>query len=96
SISDDETIETMKSVYERFGYVLDPHGAVAYRALEESGRRGIILETAHPVKFDTVKEILGTFGNIPASIQELEGKEKQTIEIGVDYPAVREIILSKV
>lgn len=96
SISDDETIETMKSVYDRFGYVLDPHGAVAYRALEESGRRGIILETAHPVKFDSVKEIFGTFGNVPASIQELEGKEIQKIAIGVDYPAVREIILGKV
>jgi threonine synthase len=33
-ISDDETIATMKEVYRQYGYVLDPHGAVAYLALE--------------------------------------------------------------
>jgi threonine synthase len=96
SITDDETIATMKSVYDETGYVLDPHGAVGYKALSDSGKRGLFLETAHPVKFDSVKEILGTFGQVPSSIAALEGKEKHSIEIGVDYTAVRDIILSKV
>lgn len=96
SVTDEETIATMKAVYEKPGYVLDPHGAVGYKALDDSGTRGIFLETAHQVKFDSVKEILGTFGDVPASIATLEGKEKQSIEIGVDYDAVRDIILSKV
>lgn len=96
SVTDEETIATMKAVYEKTGYVLDPHGAVGYKALDDSGTRGIFLETAHPVKFDSVKEILGTFGDVPASVATLEGKEKQSIEIGVDYDAVRDIILSKV
>ena len=96
SVSDEETIATMKAVYETTGYMLDPHGAVGYKALHDSGKSGIFLETAHPVKFDSVKAILGTFGEVPQSIADLEGKAKQAIEIGVDFDAVREIILSKV
>jgi threonine synthase len=96
SITDDETIATMKRVYDQTGYVLDPHGAVGYKALKDADRKGIFLETAHPVKFDSVEEILGTFGQVPTSITALEGKEKRSTAIGVDYDAVRDIILSKV
>lgn len=96
SVTDEETIAMMKSVYEETGYVLDPHGAVGYKALDDSGHWGIFLETAHPVKFDSVKEILGTFGAVPASIAELDGKVKHAIAIGVEYTAVKEVILSKV
>ena len=96
SVSDEETIATMKSLHDQTGYVLDPHGAVGYKALADSGKPGIFLETAHPVKFDSVEEILGTFGDVPASIAELEGKEKRAIGIGVDYEAVRDTIVSKV
>ena len=35
SIDDVETKETIKDVFERYRYVLDPHGAVAYYALNE-------------------------------------------------------------
>jgi len=34
SITDDETKATMKRVFEEYDYVLDPHGAVGYLALE--------------------------------------------------------------
>lgn len=96
SISDEQTIATMKDVFDGTGYVLDPHGAVGFKALADSGERGIFLETAHPVKFDPVKEVLGTFGEVPPSVAVLEGKTKHAIEIGVDYNAMREIILSRV
>jgi threonine synthase len=96
SVIDEETIATMKAVYEKTGYVLDPHGAVGYKALHDSGKRGIFLETAHPVKFDSVDEIFGTFGDVPPRIEALKGKEKRAISIGIDYDAVRNTILSKV
>ncbi len=35
SVSDTQTKETIKSVYEKFGTVLEPHGAVAWKGLEE-------------------------------------------------------------
>ncbi|MGH9818548.1 MAG: threonine synthase, partial [Pyrinomonadaceae bacterium] len=65
SISDETTAATMREIYQKYGYVLDPHGAVGYRALADylqshPGERGIFLETAHPIKFDSVTDILGT------------------------------------
>ncbi len=58
--TDEETRQTIASVYHRTKYVLDPHGAVAYRGLsahmEQENVTGIFLETAHPAKFYPVVE----------------------------------------
>lgn len=101
SISDEETIETMRRVYADHGYVLDPHGAVAYAALyrhlsERPELKGIILETAHPVKFETVHEVLGTYGSVPSSIAALENREKVSIEMDADYDELRSVLLERV
>ncbi len=100
SISDEQTAETMRSVYGDYGYVLDPHGAVAFRALSDYiekrfGQKGIILETAHPVKFDSVKDIIGDQVAIPDSIRELFSRKKVSIQLGPDYEALKEILLEK-
>jgi threonine synthase len=100
SVSDGRTAETMRDVHCNYGYILDPHGAVAYAALADdlekhSETRGIILETAHPVKFDSVAEIIGNEAEAPASISELFTKQKTVTEIGPDYDTVREIIMEK-
>jgi threonine synthase len=93
SISDETTAATMREVYDTYRYMLDPHGAVGYRALADTGRKGIFLETAHPVKFDSVKEILSVEVESPASIGELFGREKISIQIAPDYQELRELIL---
>ena len=101
SISDKITAATMHAVYETYGYILDPHGAVGYRAIADyldrnTNERGIFLETAHPVKFDSVREIIGTQGEISQSVKDLFAKEKVSIEMDDDYCALREILLSKI
>lgn len=101
SVTDEATRETMRQVYKEHGYILDPHGAVGYRALNEhlakdAKTRGIVLETAHPVKFDSVSEILGRSPEVPASVRTLFDKEKQSIEVENDYDSVKEILLSKI
>ncbi len=101
SVSDAATADTMRKVYEEHDYILDPHGAVGFKALtdhlqEHPGKRGIFLETAHPVKFDSVTEILGTQGSVPAGVRELFGKEKVTIEMTNDYARLKEILVSKI
>jgi threonine synthase len=99
SVTDDDTVETMKRVYAGSGYVLDPHGAVGYKALENHladhpGKRGIFLATAHPVKFECVKEIVGNYGVVPQAIQDLLGKTKVAKEVAADYDEVRNVLLS--
>jgi threonine synthase len=100
SVSDMKTAETMREVHRNYGYTLDPHGAVAFAALSDHlggdpSARGIILETAHPVKFDSVREILGQEPETPAGVRELFTREKQAIELRPDYEAVKELILEK-
>lgn len=53
SISNDECLKTIDSVFERYGYLMDPHSAVAYRAAEElKGENPVLVaSTAHWAKF---------------------------------------------
>ncbi len=100
SVSDERTVKTMREVHSNYGYVLDPHGAVAYAALDDhlarySDRAGIFLETAHPVKFDSVAEILNVETEVPRSVSELFERERSVIELDVDYRSVYEVILGR-
>jgi threonine synthase len=100
SISDARTAETMREVHCNYGYELDPHGAVAYSALADHiGRHpdahGIVLETAHPIKFDSVPGIIGAEVEVPARIEALLAKAKTVVPVGPEYEPVREIILEK-
>jgi threonine synthase len=65
AFDDTQTREAMREVHDKYGYVIDPHGAVGYLAgeawLEQHPEDSVvILETAHPAKFsDTITEELG-------------------------------------
>ncbi len=101
SVSDETTAETMREVYQKNNYVLDPHGAVGFYALQKyleknPEKSGFFLETAHPVKFDSVEKILGTYGEMPESVKDLFSRPKQNIEIDANYEDLKEILLKKI
>ena len=86
SFSDDETKIMMNSIYNKFNYISEPHGAIGYLGLKKYGLKtnefGIFLETAHPVKFlDVVEETLTVNVEIPPQIKEVMSKEKVSILI---------------
>lgn len=101
TITDETTLATIQKVYRQYGYMLDPHGAIAYAALtqyqqENKSGRGYILETAHPVKFpDAVKEATGQEAPIPPAAMELFGKQKRSIPMQKDYASFKEYLLIK-
>jgi threonine synthase len=75
SVSNREHYDTISRVYERHGIILEPHGAVGWRALEEFNggaheEPSVVYETADPGKFpeDIVKAI-GVTPDIPESIR---------------------------
>lgn len=101
SVSDEVTAETMREVFEKYKYVLDPHGAVGFYALKKyleqnPNQKGIFLETAHPIKFDSVEKIIGTYGEMPESVKDLFSCPKQSIEIEANYEDLKEIILESI
>ena len=96
--TDEQIAETMKATFAETGYVLDPHGAVAYRALNEKlkeGETGIFLETAHPAKFkSTVDDILNSDIEIPAKLQAFMQGTKQSLPISTEYEDFMKVLLS--
>ena len=99
-ISDKQTKETIALVYKNHNYLLDPHGAVAYTALnqwlnEKPKQKGIVLATAHPVKFlETVESATNTIIPIPPEVKKIMKKEKRAKTILIDYECFkREISL---
>lgn len=99
TITDDETKETIKRIFNHNHYTLDPHGAVAFLALERflqnnPAQKGFILETAHPVKFpEAVEEATKTNISIPPSLNELMGAEKKSVEINPVYADFRDYLM---
>jgi threonine synthase len=101
SIDDKKTLETIKKVYEKDHYLLEPHSAVAYTAMEQylsknPGKKGFILGTAHPVKFpDAVEKATHTSIDFPESLESLMKKEKKSVEIQPDFAELKRFLLYK-
>ena len=83
--SDEQIRQTMKQCYEETGYILDPHGACGYQALEDGlkeGEVGVFCETAHPAKFkEKVDDILGIDVEIPDRLAAFMKGAKQSVPI---------------
>jgi len=105
SVDDITTTETIKEVFQQYHYILDPHGAVAYYALENClqnsasgaiGCKGYILETAHPVKFpDTVEDAIGRSIEFPEQVQHLLSAEKKSIIMQADFNNFKEWLMNR-
>lgn len=78
SIRDDETVASMRRVFDATGYIADPHTAVgleAVRRLRDAGGAEapiVVLSTAHPAKFpEIVQEAVGIVPEAPRRLAEL-------------------------
>jgi threonine synthase len=100
SITDEETRTTLKDVYNKYDYLLDPHGAVAFAGLakyleKHAHDKGMILETAHPVKFyDVVEPITGQKVETPETIKGILNKKKESVKLTPDYNSFKQFLLS--
>ncbi len=99
SISDHLTRLTIQQVYERHGVILEPHGAVAWAALMRhlDGRRdsplAVATETAHPAKFPDVLREFGVECELPPSLQGLDERRSEFIQISGRYQELKELLL---
>ncbi len=93
SLSDPEILKTIDHLYQKTEYILDPHGAIGFRALQETlddGELGIFLETAHPVKFvDTVKKAIPNMPSYQSKTEEIERKKSTCMRISSSYEDFR-------
>jgi len=74
SVSNPDHYHAMRDVYERFGIIIEPHGAVGWRTLEtflagKHDRPAVVYETADPGKFpDDIQKAIGIVPPIPEKI----------------------------
>lgn len=96
--SDGLIAKTMEECFKDTGYILDPHGAVGYRALKQSlrpGETGVFLETAHPAKFkDTVEAHIGCEVEIPSRLADFMKGEKQSVAMTSDFADFRSYLMT--
>ncbi|RYP69099.1 hypothetical protein DL770_008306 [Monosporascus sp. CRB-9-2] len=109
-VSDPQTLETIKTFYNKTGYILDPHSAVGVTAAIRSMQRAasdvphISLSTAHPAKFAGAVELAlkdkegFNFEKevLPQEFIGLEEKPKRVTDIENDWEAVREWIKQQI
>ena len=96
--TDEQISETVARTYKDEGYLLDPHGATAYRALIEGlnvGEAGIFIETAHPAKFkDTVEAIIGEPVQVPDKLQKFINGKKQTVKMPSGFHSFKKFLMN--
>jgi threonine synthase len=100
AFEDAAVVAEIGRVYREHGYLLDPHGAIAWLALQQrlaqSPRAtGVFLATAHPAKFrEVVEPAIGQAVPLPATLAEALSRPRRSARLGVDYSALVDLVLS--
>ncbi len=99
SVSDEETKKAIKSVYEQYRVLLEPHGAVGWKGIEIYLERYgdfplcVSLETAHPAKFpDEIKDLLGITPERPQSMKDIDHRNGNPFELSVNYNSFKKYL----
>ncbi|WP_282036337.1 threonine synthase [Saccharicrinis aurantiacus] len=99
SFTDEEIRETVKRVDVDNKYILDPHGATGFKALEndlEETEVGVFLETAHPAKFpEVVEPVIGRKVEVPARLQAFMNGEAKNISMKADMQELKKYLMNK-
>ncbi len=106
SVDDVETRETIKTAYEKFNLLLEPHGAVGWAGMmkdfvvnpadADPDQLSVCLETAHPAKFpDEIREIAGIEPELPDSLKYLDDREEKYDTISNDYQIFKNYLKDK-
>jgi len=89
-VNNQQHYATMKEVYDTYGIVLDPHGAVGWRTLDLylSGRHdslAVIYETADPGKFpEDVEKAIGIVPELPSGMKKQAQMKERIYSIAAE------------
>jgi threonine synthase len=93
---DDDVRGTIRRVFEDWGYVCDPHTAIAYGALDAVGHVDAplaFLATAHPAKFkEVVEPLVRAHIPLPRELGEAMAKPRMVERIAPMLAALRELL----
>ena len=95
AVSDEQSAQSVKDLHS-LGYLCEPHGAIAYRVLEEQlqeGETGLFLCTAHPAKFkEVVDDILGSDIELPGPLAKHAAMELLSEDLANDFDLLKDVL----
>ncbi|MCK6441165.1 threonine synthase [Elstera cyanobacteriorum] len=96
-LSDEETLATIRRVYETTGEVLDPHSAIAVGSMQQLQGKDrdpmVALACAHPAKFPAaVKKALGFEAPLPAHLAHLMTAQERFTVLPAKPEAIRDFV----
>jgi threonine synthase len=89
--SDEQVVAEIRRVHRRHGYILDPHSAIAWLALQDVLERdressGVFIATAHPAKFrEVVEPAIGEDVPLPAVLADAVSRPRHSLSMAADY-----------
>jgi len=95
---DSQVIAEIGHVYREHGYVLDPHSAIAWLALQDRlvdqpDACGVFLATAHPAKFrEVVEPAIGRSIELPRALADAISRPRHSISMPADYNALEDFL----
>ncbi len=94
-VTDEQSAESVQQLHQ-LGYLCEPHGAIAYRVLEQqlqAGETGLFLCTAHPAKFkEVVDDILASDIEVPAPLAKHGAMELLSEDLAADFSALKQVL----
>ncbi|WP_146449646.1 threonine synthase [Vibrio kanaloae] len=94
-VSDEQSAESVRDLKAQ-GYLCEPHGAIAYRLLEEQlqeNETGLFLCTAHPAKFkEVVDDILDSDIELPGPLAKHAAMELLSEDLDNDFEALKAVL----
>ncbi|WP_316742897.1 threonine synthase [Pedobacter antarcticus] len=102
SYTDEQTLEAISEIYERYNYIACPHTAIAWLAMQEVQKQEadnqdvyVCLSTAHACKFpDVFPEEIARRIELPEQVAEMLGKEKSATVMDADFNAFKKYLLN--
>ncbi len=98
-MSEDEILDVIKQVYEKFDRVLDPHTAIGYGAFDKHNLKGnnIVLATAHPCKFpEAVHKAINLKSDLPKELEFILNEKEDYDIIDNNLDKIKKYIIGKI
>jgi len=96
SVSEEETLQTIRDYHERYDYLIDPHTAVGVHAAHkfvDAERPMICLATAHPAKFgEAVLRAIGREPELPPALADIDKMESRCEVLDADAAQIKAYI----
>ena len=99
SMNENEVLNVIKEIYEKYEIILDPHSAIGFGALKKINIDGnnIVLATAHPCKFpDAINRSINIKPSLPKELMHVMNEKENYDIISNNLNKIKQYIKEKI